>query len=149
MGGDIRLRSELGKGTEISFEIPVTSSKKSSPATPGKPDTDSITWSILARNDNDNRHQDRVPMEKLAVFTRNSLTKEVLSKMFTLVGISIVGNDSSVYASFPVGFQKIWCRNGNCRKPIRSIVRKNGLPVFSDGICTHASSADRQLRSQS
>lgn len=95
MGGDIRLRSELGKGTEISFEIPITLSKKTSPATPGKPDTDSMTWNILARHDDDSGHQNRQPVKTLAVFTRNSLTREVLDKMFTLVGISVVGNDLS------------------------------------------------------
>jgi hypothetical protein len=95
MGGDIRLRSELGKGTEISFEIPVTLSKKASPATPGKPDTDSMAWNILARHDDDSRYQNRRPIETLAVFPRNSLTREVLGKMFTLVGISVVGNDLS------------------------------------------------------
>jgi CheY-like chemotaxis protein len=95
MGGDIRLRSELGKGTEIKFEIPVTLSKKTSPTTPGKPDTDSMAWNILARHGDNSRQQNRQPIETLALFTRNSLTREVLCKMFTSVGISVVGNDLS------------------------------------------------------
>ena len=95
MGGDIRLQSEEGKGTEIVFELPVTARNKSSLGRPWSPRSNFMTWSISPRQINELPTNNLLPITTIALYTRDKQTWDVLCDIFTSVGITVV-NESNL-----------------------------------------------------
>lgn len=93
MGGDIRLQSEEGKGTEITFQFPVTLGNKSQIIRAGPTRSDSMTWSIPARLRDVPSPTQMKSIETIALYTQNPRTFEHLTSVFADMGISVVNTD--------------------------------------------------------
>jgi Histidine kinase-, DNA gyrase B-, and HSP90-like ATPase len=95
MGGDIRLNSEEGKGTEITVEIPVTLGNIAQTTRPGPPRSDSMTWSIPNRRQDIPSAAQIQPIETIALYTQNIQTFEYLSYVFSLLGVTVTNTDQN------------------------------------------------------
>jgi hypothetical protein len=94
MGGDIRLESEEGKGTEIIFHLPITTNNR--PASLSRlPRSESMTWSIPSRPDNGMERKDIQPITKLALYTRNHQTWQILRDIFTSIGVTVTNESNT------------------------------------------------------
>ena len=102
MGGDIRLKSEEGKGTEITFEIPVTLGNKAHTTRPAPPRSDSLTWSIPTRRTDNPSPAQIQPIQTIALYTPNPQTFEHLSHVFSVLGVSVMNTDQN-----PINVEKV------------------------------------------
>lgn len=95
MGGDIRLQSEEGKGTEITFQIPVTLGSISQTGRAGPPRSDSMTWSFATRRLDLPSTAHIPPIETVALYTPNLQTFELLSSVFSHLGLSVINTEQN------------------------------------------------------
>ena len=104
MGGDIRLQSEEGNGTGITFQFPVTVGDESQTIRAGPTRSDSMNWSIPARGPDGPLPTQIKPIETIALYIQNPRTFEHLTSVFLDVGISVVNTDTD-----PMNADKMDC----------------------------------------
>jgi CheY-like chemotaxis protein len=95
MGGEIWLQSEEDKGTEITFQLPVTLGTKASSIRPSPARADSLTWGVSAARQHENQLKHTPPIKTMAMYTRNNQVWEFLSEMCASIGLTVVNNTYS------------------------------------------------------
>jgi hypothetical protein len=93
MGGDIKLQSEEGKGTEIIFQLPITVGNKTL-SRPTPPRIDSMSWSIPPVRKDRPPPARQVPIKSVALYTRNAQARELFSSLVGSFDVELADTDA-------------------------------------------------------